>query len=256
MTDEDIIAYLLEELPEEDRERFEDECYAQENWPHQIDLVEEELIDNYLRDELEPEQRRRFEEYYLAPEGRRERVRIAAALLRHVCEYNASPEPVVVVPPAKPTLAERFRAFWGRQGWALSAATAVVVVAIIAGSLWAPFRNPSTGIFATLTLTISNSNRAEGVQAATVKLPPDAEGLNVSLMLPQPSPSAARYRVELENDSGETKSFDAAWKDPQSVLVMIPAAQLARGQRALKLFAVKPDGGEQRINGAYFFNVE
>ena len=52
MTDERIIAYLLEELPEDDLERFEDECFAQESWPAQINLVEEDLIDAYLRNEL------------------------------------------------------------------------------------------------------------------------------------------------------------------------------------------------------------
>ncbi len=256
MTDEDIIAYLLEELPENDRERFEEECFAQESWPPQINLVEEELIDNYLRAELTPERRVRFEENYLTTEARHERVSIAAALLRHIDEYNASPAPVAAVSPEKPTLADRLRAFWRRQTWALRAATAVALVAIGSGSLWL-FRTPPAPVFSTLTLTISSkSNRAEGAQPGTVKLPPNAEGLNVSLLLPQPAPPAARYRVELENDNGEARSVDVAGKDTQSVIVVIPAAQLAREQYALKLFAIKPDGTEQRINGSYYFIVQ
>lgn len=255
MTDEDIIAYLLEELPEADRERLEDECYAQENWPSQIDLVEEELIDNYLRQELVPERRRRFKENYLTTEARHERVRIAAALLHHIDAYNASPAPVPDVSIGKPTLVERLRAFWRRQTWTLRAATAVAVVVIVTASLWF-FRAPPARVFSTLTLTISNSNRAEGVQPGKVKLPPNAEALNVSLVLPQPVPPAARYRVELENDNGETRSVEVVGKDTQSVMVVIPAAQLVRGQYALKLFAIKPDGTEQRINGIYFFIVE
>jgi hypothetical protein len=253
MTEEDIIAYLLEELSETDRERFEEECFALESWPPQINLVEEELIDHYLRAELAPERRVRFEENYLTTDARHERVSIAAALLRHVDDYNASPAPVPVVSPGKPALAERLQAFW--RTWTLRAATAVALVAIGAGSLWL-FRTPPAPVFSTLTLTISNSNRAEGVQPGTVKLAPNAAGLNVSLVLPQPEPPAARYRVELENDNAEARSVEVVGKDTQSVIVVIPAAQLTRGQYALKLFAIKPDGAEQRINGIYFFVVE
>lgn len=256
MTDERIIAYLLEELPEDDLERFEDECFAQESWPTQIDLAEGELIDAYLRDELIPERRHRFEENYLTTEARQERVSIAAALLRHIDEYNASPEPVIVVPPTEPTLTERLRAFWRGQTWGLPAAASIAIVAFIAAALWLFLPAPSPRPFAALTLSISGSNRAEGSQAGTVKLPPNAEALKVSLLLPQPSPPASRYRVELENDNGEAKSLEVVGKDAQSVLAVIPAAQLARGQYALKLFAIKTDGAEQRINGTYFFIVE
>jgi anti-sigma factor RsiW len=261
MTDERIIAYLLEELPEDDLERFEDECFAQDSWPaEQINVVEEDLIDAYLRGELTPERRQRFERYYLTTEARQERVIMAAALLRHIDEYNAASKPAVAAPPTRLTAAERFRAFWNSQTWALRAAASIAVVAVaavIAGVLWPLlFRAPTPRTFATLTLAISNINRAEGAQADRVKLPPGAEALKVSLTLPRQSPPAARYRVELEDDNGETESVEVAGNDAQSVLVVIPAAQLARGQYALKLFAVKTDGEEQRINGSYFFNVE
>ncbi|HTG15817.1 MAG TPA: hypothetical protein VK747_11170 [Blastocatellia bacterium] len=256
MTDERIIAYLLEELPEDDLERFEDECFAQESWPTHIHLVEEDLIDAYLRNELIPERRQRFERNYLTTETRQDRVSMAAALLRQIDEYNAASKVTAVVQPPVLTLAERFRAFWNSQAWGLRAATGIATVVVIAGALWISFRPPSPRTFATLTLSITSNNRAEGAQADKVNLPPNAEALNVSLTLPQQAPSAARYRVELENDNGDRKSAEVTGKDAQSVLVMIPAAQLARGQYALKLFAIKTDGTEQRINGTYFFIVE
>src|SRR5258705_12416146 len=112
MTDERIIAYLLEELPEEELERFEDECFEQERWPDQIDLAEEDLVDAYLRGELSGERRERFEQNYLTTESRQERVRMAAALLRRVDEYNADSQTVVAELQAKLTWADRFRAFW------------------------------------------------------------------------------------------------------------------------------------------------
>ena len=257
MTDEHIIAYLLQELPEEDLERFEDECFAEESWPTQIELAEEDLIDAYLRNELTPERRQSFERNYMTTEARQERVIMAAALLRHVDEYNAASEPAVAAPPAESTWDERFRAFWGGQTWALRTAAAIAMVVVMAAALWLLFPPaPSPPTFATLTLTISNVNRAEGVQADKVKLPPDADGLKISLMLPGQSPQAARYRVELQNDRGETKRAEVEGSDAQSVLVTVPAAELARGQYVLKLFAVNTDGTEQRISGSYFFVVE
>ena len=254
MTDERIIAYLLEELPEDDLERFEDECFAQESWPTQIDMVEEDLIDAYLRNELTPDRRQRFERNYLTTEARQERVIMAVALLRHIDEQNAASKVAAALPPSDLTLAERFRAFWSSQPWALGTAALIAIVAVIAGALW--LRSPAPQSFVTLTLTISNINRAGGAQPGKVKLPPDAGALKISLTLPEQLPPAARYRVELENDNGETKPVEIAGEDAQSVLVVIPASQLARGQYALKLFAIRPDGTEQRISGSYFFIVE
>ncbi len=257
MTDERIIAYLLEELPEEELEQFEDECFAQESWPAQLSSIEEDLIDAYLRGELTQEQRQRFEQNYLTTEARRERVLMAAALLRHVDERQAAAKATVGVQPAEQTWTERLRAFWNSQTWALRSAAALTVLVIIVGVLWlARPRTPSTQTFATLTLNISSSNRADGAQAGIVKLPLPASALRISLMLPERLPPAVRYRVELENSKGETKPLEIAGQDPQFVSVVIPAEELAREQYVLKLFATKADGTEQRILGSYFFNAE
>ncbi|HST21282.1 MAG TPA: hypothetical protein VLR90_09215 [Blastocatellia bacterium] len=257
MTDERIIAYLLEELPEDDLEQFEDECFAQESWPNQINLVEEDLIDSYLRDELTPERRQRFENNYLTTEARQGRVIMAAALLRHVDEFKAASKASIAEPVTELTWAERFRAFWNSQTFAFRTVAAIAVMAIVTGVLWLIFlRAPSPPTFAALTLTISSNNRAEGAEAGKLKFPINADALKISMILPPQSPSAVRYRVELENADGGGKSVDVVEGETQSVVAVIPATQLARGQYALKLFAIKADGTEQRINGSYFFIVE
>jgi methionine-rich copper-binding protein CopC len=259
MTDERIIAYLLEELPEEESEQFEDECFAQDSWPVQLNHVEEDLIDAYLRDELTLERRQRFERNYLTTEARQERVRMAAALLRHVDEYHARAQ---VNPQSAPveelTWTNRWHAFWRHQTRTLSAAAALALTALIVGALWFYVsRNGSPQTFVSLILAINKSNnRAEGALASKVKLPLAASALRIFLTLPEQLPQAARYRVELENDRGETKPLEITGRDARSVSVVIPAAQLARGQYALKLFAIKADGTEQRINGSYLFTVE
>ena len=255
MTDERIIAYLLEELPEEERERLEDEVFAEEEWPEQIDMAEDDLIEAYLRNQLTTERRRAFEQNYLVTEARQERVTMAAALLRCIDERNAALASGEVNAVSESGSATHSRAFGGRTSWAARAAAAVALVVIIAGAWWflTP-RPPRT--FATLTLTLSQSNRAEGAAANQVKLAPTTEALHISLTLPQPTPPAARYRVELENADGEKRAVEVADEDARSVQVVIPAAQLARGQYALKLFAIRADGTEQRLNGSYFFVVQ
>jgi hypothetical protein len=257
MTDERIIAYLLKELPEEELEQFEDECFQQESWPPQIQLVEEDLVDSYLRDELSQERRARFEQNYLTTEARQDRVRMAAAFLRRVDEYTAGHETAEVTPQANVGLAERLRAFWALRPTALWAGMAVVVAAVLCGALWLYLsrgRPPQT--FATLTLSVSRSNRAEGAEEGRVKLPLDADALRIALLLPDESPTAARYRVEMEDEAGRTKALDVAGQDSRSIQVIVPAPQLTRGRFSLKLTAVTPDGAEQRVRGNYFLTVE
>jgi methionine-rich copper-binding protein CopC len=158
-------------------------------------------------------------------------------------------------PPHAPTRAERFRAFWSSRA---GAAVGLAVV-IIAGSWFWYFHlhTSSPQTFATLTLTAGVGNRAEGPQAVKVPLPLYADALRISLMLPEGATPAASYRVELVSDNGETKPLEVTGQDARSVSVVIPAARLARGQYALRLFATSADGAQQRVGGgSYFFTVE
>lgn len=257
MTDEHIIAYLLEELPEEDSKRFEEECFAQESWPEQISLVEDDLIDGYLRGDLAPEQRRRFEQNYLTTPARLERVRAVAALVRYVDEYKTVDLPTVV-PPTPQSWSGRLRAFWGGQGLAPRFAAALVVLTVVFGALWlllSDRRSPRS--VATLTLNSSPNNRLEGAQAGSIKLSPGVDALRLTLKLPDGAAQAARYRVELESlesvDGGKI-NMEAERQDAQSVRIEISTARLEQGRYAVKLFADKPDGTAQRVN--YFFIVE
>jgi hypothetical protein len=249
MTDEHIFSYLLGELPEEESERFEEEGSAREDWPEEVRLAEHELVDAYLRDELTPEQRRHFEQNYLITEARLKRVAMAAALIRHV---NPTPAPT----PTEPTWIKSFIAFWGARSWALRAGLAVGAVAVVVGAVWlVRSRATHPQVFATLTLNINvNDDRAEGAQAGRVKLTRNTDALRIYLKLPG-QPAAAGYRVELVNEDGETSPLTVAGRDAESVSVEIPSSHLASGEYALRLFAVRPDGTEQRVSGVYLFTV-
>jgi methionine-rich copper-binding protein CopC len=254
-----VVSYLLGRMSEEESEQFEDECFAQKSWPSQIKLVEEELIDAYLHHDLSPEQRELFERNYLTTETRQERVRVAAALLRQVCRQDDVVEQPVVG-RAEGTWAERLKAFWGGRTWGFRVASAVAALVIIGGVSWlylSRVRPPRA--VATLRLTSSVINRSEGVQAHTIKLPPDADALRVFLTLPDNATPAPRYRVELDdldNEDGETTTLAVEGREAHAVTVLIPASRLRRGQYALTLFAVSADGNEQPVFGSYVFAVK
>ncbi|HEV2801846.1 MAG TPA: hypothetical protein VGW12_15325 [Pyrinomonadaceae bacterium] len=268
MTENRILAYLLEELPEEEAERFEEECFAAENWPDEINLIEEDLIDDYLRDELTPERRRRFEHNYLTTAARRERVRMAAALLDHVDRVADGAHEAAPQVAEKKTLISRLRDFWKGQDWMPRAAVAFATVAIIAGALWFSVPRPNDNrmrddaSLATLEVSMMSGDRAEGARASTLKLPLQGDALRLILTLPEETVAGAAattnaYRVQVENTSGEIKFSESAQATAaRKVSVVIPAEQLVRGAYAATLYAVQPDGSEQRIAGSYRFNVE
>jgi len=263
MTDEHIIAYLLEELPEDEAERFEDECFAGESWPEQIELAEEDLIDGYLRGVLTPERRRRFEENYLTTNARVERVRIASALLRHVDAHRVAAaeeeSPDVKPAPAKESVRESwFGAFWGGASVPRAALSFALLLIIVLGA-FVTYRliTNSNRKVVLVALTPSSVERdISGTEPTKVKLPADAGTLRVSLALPEGTQQAARYRVEFEDEEGKTESLQAEGQDARTVAVSIPAARLARGTYLLRLYAVTAEGVEQRIKGSYLFTIE
>ena len=263
MTDEHIIAYLLEELPEDEAERFEDECFAGESWPEQIKLAEEDLIDEYLRGDLTPERRKRFEENYLTTDARVERVRMAAALLRHVDAHSAAAEvesPGVKPAPTKGRGRESwFGALWGGNASVPRAALSFALLLVVAAGAFVAYRlvTNSNRKVVLVALTPSSAERGVGgAEPTKVKLPPDAGTLRVSLTLPEGTQPAARYRVEFEGDEGKPESLQAEGEGARTVAVSIPAARLAPGAYILKLYAVNAGGVEQRIGASYAFIIE
>lgn len=256
MNDERIVAYLLGELPKKESERFEEECYfAGEDWPEEVRAAEHDLVDAYLRHELTPEQRQHFEQNYLTTEKRLKRVATAAALLGHV--QTLGEQKPVEQEHDRPAWLDGFIAFWRGQSGALRAGLAVGVVAVVVGAMWiARSRTSAPRNFATLTLTVAESNRAEGAQAGRIRLPPGTDALRIYLNVPDAAAGAPRYRVELENEEGEKSPVDVAGLDARIITAEIPAARLKRGQYALRLFAVGRDGAEQRVSGSYYFIIE
>jgi len=252
--------YLLGEATEAEEEKVELRLLSEAGYSEELDILVDELIDQYLTGELSGDERLNFERYFLSTPERHQKLRLALALRRYASSRvetadseSAKAQPSVSL--AKLTWATRFKAFWLSPSWSLRAAVALGALAIIAGALWLSLPSAPRTV-AALTLTISNSDRAEGFQASEVHLPPNADTLRISLILPEQSPPAVRYRVELENNNGEARPLEVIGQEARSVSVVITTAQLPRGQYALKLFTISANGTEQRVNGSYFFTVK
>ena len=241
MTDEQIIAYLLQELTEEEAERFEEHCFAQEKWPaDEIDPVEQDLIDAYLRNELSKDRHRRFEEKYLITDARKARVLTAQSFAQVLC------------PPRKKTLKEWLEALWQRP-LVPQTAVAILIVAIVAPILVVSLMSAKT--YTRVDLAMASPERGPGPQMEKVKLPLSTDGLEIHLKLPETSTPGAAYRVEWQDIKGNSSELKIDKQDTQSIVVLIRANLLSPGRYALYLFKTNAGETEQRI-GNYFFQAE
>jgi hypothetical protein len=242
MTDERITAYLLQELTEEEAERFEEQCFAEEEWPADLDSAEQELIDAYLRNELSKGRRRRFETNYLTTDTRKARVLTAQSFLHVLCP----------VPQQRETLREKLRALL-RHPRILQSAKALFLLAtsvLLLLPLLPGGGSPQTVV--RLDLAISTSDRASGVQPEKVALPLGADALEIHLKLPEQSPNTVGYRVEWQSFKGSLGTLKIESQDAQSLVVIIPTTRLSEGQYLLKLFKTNRDGTEESLGNSYF----
>jgi hypothetical protein len=256
MTDERTTAYLLDELPQDEAEQFEEQCFSQPEWPEmELEAAEEDLIQAYVKDELSPERRLRFEENYLTTEARKERVLLAKSFLQVVCSVSQP------TPAPTPTWTQRVIGFLKSLVFAPGSAvprfaTVVVTLGLAAALLWLSFRTTPPQTFAHLNLAISYDARAGSSQVQRVKLPLPEDALRISLALPQPAQQGVTHRVQWEDIRRPLGDLDIEKQDANSISVIIPAGKLTIGQYTLKLFRKNPDGTEERLPGNYLFNVD
>jgi hypothetical protein len=253
MTDERITAYLLQELSAREAEIFEEQCFAQDEWPAaELTAAEDDLIQAYIRQELSPERHQLFEKNYMTTAARKERVLMARSFLCVVCSTE----------PTKVKWSERLQIWVGQISPQVSVPkfASVLLVAALGVSLtiftWTSLRNRGPQTFAQLNLVMSSENRSAGGQQQKVTLPLAEDALRISLALPGNEPKGATYRVQLEDVKGSLDTLKTESQDDKGLSVIIPAEKLSRGQYALKLFRKNQDGTEARVEGSYFFNVE
>src|SRR5207302_9130576 len=167
-----IKRYLLGELDDGTRAQVEQKLLSDGEVFEELLVAEDEIIDDYAGGRLDPEERADFEAHFLATPERQQKLRFARALHRHAMTLANERETV-----KQPVI----RSLWFSRPWLSWAATAVAVLALIVGTVWFLRSRTAPKTFATLTLIINQSTRAEGTPAAMVKLPLGAEALKIFL---------------------------------------------------------------------------
>lgn len=91
--EEELVRYLLGELPEEEQVRLEERAFTDPGLTAEILAAECDLIDEYVRGELSDEQRRRFESRFVTSAPRRRKLEFARAFAQAASAARESEQP-------------------------------------------------------------------------------------------------------------------------------------------------------------------
>ena len=237
--------YLLGHLSEEEQEKIEERLMVEDDFFEELEISKEELIEQYCAGELSQNEHQWFERHYLAtPEGKRRHTFALA--------FDSLKRPIPL-PAPKPTLLQRLLSFFKPlQTWPVAASAALVLMAGV-GLQFYLTRSPS---YEYVELTNNVADRSPTAnQYQKVTLSPDADGLRISLKLPQAATPGARYRAEFDNRT-DVETMTPALQGTNAVVVEVPAKKLPAGLYALRLYEIKADGTEQRVPGEYRFEIK
>ena len=248
----EVKLYLLGQLDQSAAERFELRLLTDAAFGEEFDVIVNEITDEYVGDELHADDRKRVQQYFLTSTERQNKLRFASELLERAAIERA---PASVV-QAEPGMLERVRAFWGNMALLTRFATTFAAIVIVAGVLLLTVPGTRTsGTYAVVNLTISNSERASGSEIKQVRLEPGSPGIQIELALPDQVPQSKNYRVELLDEKQATRNLRIEQQTEAKVIVVVPANEISPGSYIIRLYATNPDGAEQRIRGSYFFTV-
>ena len=240
-----------------EQERLELRLLTDPAFIEEFDTIVDEIADQYAGNEFQGEERKRVEEHFLKSAERQRKVDISRELMERAAERGANRVAVAVEPTPTPGFMESVRAFWSSPSIALRVATAMAGIVIVVGLafLMRPLLFPTSGPDALITLNISTSDRATGSKRESVKLEPGTGRLRIELKLPDQTPQAPNYRVELLDGQQRSRNLPIAERTAQSLFVAIPAKEITPGSYIIRLYAVNTDGTEQRIRGAVWSAV-
>ena len=241
-----IRQYLLGQLTGESLNEFEQRLFTDDGLFDEVLVTEDELIESSIAEELGQDEAEWFAKYFLITPEREQRLQFRKTLQRVT---KAEKHARLLHPPLPQRLP------WHPPSWMSWAVTTAAAMIIIVAAIQI-VRSPQN-ILAEVTLTPGASERGPVGQATShVTLLPQ-QSLKLHLTLPPPAIPAKDYRIEmLSSDVDKSKTLRPLSHSEQSVEVVVPASDLARGAYAFNVFAIKADGTEQRIPGTYLLRVD
>ncbi len=224
-----MIAYLLNEMPESDREAFVERWFTDPELYQQLRMTEAALLDDYIRGTLSDRRRGQVEEFLLGTESQRRKLGFAAALRAAIPESQS------------------FRIRWRP----LNGALAALLLAAAGLAIWLGIQNRRLRVDVA---RIQSSAAASQHGVYTLDIASDTFRGSSSRATAQLSPSVDILRLELELRPGdENRSYSASvsaggravWSEgpilPEAVgsthaaRVWIPTSVLAPGDYSVSL---------------------
>jgi hypothetical protein len=237
--------YLLGQLSDDEQQKTEERLMLDDDLFEEFQVLKGELVEEYRAGVLRQNEREWFESHFLASAEGKKMYTFAVALN---CVQRPAPA------PQRLTWFEQLRSLFTRKTWTFATAAAAAALIVIAVSVVPPRLQPQTHV--AVVLTNSAGRRGPGdVQIPRVKLSPNAGEVRASLTLPASVIPGVNYRAELD-DGRNTRTVNLAGQDGNTVVAVIPAAELSRGYYALRVFVVQSDGREQQVPGDYRCIVE
>lgn len=243
-----IRQYLLRQLDDEERGRFEERVFTDRAYLDQVLMAEDELVEDFVFDELPAPDRESFVAHFLSTPQQEQKLQIAKALKARAARGAAEPKP-----PAAGVLAFLHR---HKRIVKLTLAAALLLAVGVGAWLLAPdplarelaqLNSPQAGLSVgagagdypvTLTPGRVRGEPAGRPSEAAVVIPPDAQVVRLRLALM--SDAYDGYRVAVHRDAGAAPLVVDNLKvedgpDGKIVTVRIPARVLAPGYYQLTL---------------------
>jgi hypothetical protein len=249
MNDEKIIAYLLRELTDEEREEVAEQYFADDDLHERMEQVEEDLVAAYVGGTLTPEMRARFERNYLTTTYRRENVVLTAALM----DFAQAGKPEIV--EEKPTWQESIRAWlagWARTPqWA--GAAAILLVCLGLGMWWRAARQPADETQTPLTLALVAGSGTKGTNPPGQVSRRELGGRPLRLTLTvEPDVTALGYTATFA--PGDDKPLPLTRVSDKEWALELPPKSLAAGVYLVSLTA-HTNQGAKPVKPGYRFAV-
>lgn len=256
-----LTQYLLGLLDEADEEKIELRLLSDPAFGVEFDVVVDEIAIRYASGGFDGEEKNRVERYFLRTPERQNKVKVMCELLHHSATTRGKQQvkretPVAIADGTG--LLEKIRQLWNTQPlvprFAVTLATLLIVVGVV---FLMRSGRPTTSNYAMLTLTASDAERGESGanEIASTKLAPGIDELRIQSVLPAQQTQQKSYRAELIA-AGVARGVTIVSQDAQTVVVSVPAADLKPDRYAIRLFALYPDGREERMPDSYVFRIE
>ena len=233
-----ITRYLLEDVTPSEQEEIERRYFSDPEYLALVEAVEDDLIDAYARRDLSRADRERFERYFLRTRTRRERVKMAEALLEHLPKRRSF-RPVILA------IAATLVVLIGLGTWLVTREAQPVAPS---SAVHAPARvTPSAAPPVTVAVTLMPGLTRAGTTLPRVVLPRDVQTVQVNALIDV----EGEWRdLSASLRSSDWSAINLTMNGDRMVAMTIPATMLSAGEHVLVISA----RGE--VLGDYPFVVE